>query len=259
MSTTLENQPRLGRESSIYTAEELSHLHKREIPRHVAILMDGNRRWATQHELPVQVGHAKGAEQLKIIVEAAIDLGVEILTVFAFSTENRNRTPIEIEILFSLFEKYLLQERDEMKKNGIRLETIGEISTFPKALQQTIEDSKRLTFSGDRFKLVLAINYGARDEITRAVQKITVDMAQGKLKNIPITEKLIQSYLDTALLPDPDLLIRTSGELRLSNFLLWQVSYSEFYFTEELWPDFGPESLLEAVLSYQTRKIRRGL
>lgn len=259
MSTTFGNPSQLGKESSIYTTEELSHVHEREIPRHVAILMDGNRRWATQYDLPIQVGHAKGAEQLKIIVEAAIDLGVEILTVFAFSTENRKRTPKEIEMLFSLFEKYLLQEREEMKKNGIQLETIGEISTFPKALQHTIEESKRLTSLGDRFKLVLAINYGARDEITRAMQKITVDLGEGKLKNIPITEKLIQSYLDTALLPDPDLLIRTSGELRLSNFLLWQVSYSEFYFTEELWPDFSPQSLLEAVLSYQTRKIRRGL
>lgn len=244
---------------SCYTEQDLLKIQKHSTPKHIAIIMDGNRRWAHMHQLPIQMGHAKGAEQLKQIVEAAMELNLETLTVYAFSTENNKRAPNEVYLLFALFKKYLLQERKEMQKNGIKLETIGDFSSFPEDLQEIILTSKKMTENENKLKLVLAVNYGARDEIRRAVQRIVQDTEVGKIKSQEITENLIESYLDTAEFTDPDLLIRTSGELRLSNFLLWQISYTEIYVSQEPWPDFNPQSLLKAILNYQKRKIRRGL
>ncbi len=257
MTVALIDKKKEKRKSSLLSEEELANLYRNAIPKHVALIMDGNRRWAEKRHLPIGVGHARGADQLKTIVEAAMELGLKTLTVYSFSTENRNRSPREIQLLFALFKKYLIKEREEMKNNGIRLDTIGDLSLFPKDLQETLEVSKEMTKKETRFNLVLAVNYGARDEIKRAVEKMFRDekIIQGQ----EITEELIESYLDTAKWPDPELLIRTSGEFRLSNFLLWQISYTEIYFTDVFWPDFTPKHLLNAIHDYQNREIRRGL
>ncbi len=257
MSLTVTQKKNEVRKSLFFSEEELSKLYINAIPKHVALIMDGNRRWAEKRHLPIGLGHARGADQLKKIVEAAMELGLKTLTVYSFSTENRNRSPREIQLLFTLFKKYLLKEREEMKNNGIRLGTIGDLSLFPKDLQETLEVSKEMTKKETRFNLVLAVNYGARDEIKRAVQKMLRD--KNTIQGQEITEELIESYLDTAKWPDPELLIRTSGEFRLSNFLLWQISYTEIYFTDVFWPDFTPKHLLKAVQDYQNREIRRGL
>lgn len=244
----------LDQRTSFYAEEDLKSLNS--IPKHLAIIMDGNRRWAHQKGLPIQVGHAKGADNLKSIVEACIQLGIETLTVYSFSTENRRRTPAEIKLLFTLFKKYLTSELENLCSNNIRLHTIGDLSAFPEDLKYNITCAKEKTKSNTRFNLVLALNYGSRDEIKRAVIKISEDIKLGK--PLKITEELISQYLDTANFQDPDLVIRTSGEFRLSNFLLWQISYSEIFFSNTLWPDFSPQELLSALKCYQTRKIRRG-
>ncbi|MCH9634620.1 MAG: Ditrans,polycis-undecaprenyl-diphosphate synthase ((2E,6E)-farnesyl-diphosphate specific) [Chlamydiae bacterium] len=259
MSTVLVPVKKTSQENSIYTSEDLSLVLSLPIPKHIAIIMDGNRRWAERNHLPIEAGHVKGAEQLKKIVTASMELGIERLTVYSFSTENRNRPAGEVSLLLSLFKKYLIQEREEMKENGIKLDTIGDLSLFPADLQKTINESKVLTEKSNKFNLVLAVNYGARDEIKRAVQIIVQKQISNPQKEIQVTEELIQSCLDTAGWSDPELLIRTSGEIRLSNFLLWQISYTEIYFTETYWPEFNPDCFLEAITNYQNRKIRRGL
>jgi len=257
LTSTIAEKQKEVRKGLFFSEEELSALKLNAIPKHVAIIMDGNRRWAEKRHLPIQVGHARGADQLKTIVEAAMELGLKTLTVYSFSTENRKRSPREVQLLFTLFKKYLIKERDEMKSNGIRLDTIGDLSLFPKDLQETLELSKKMTKKETRFNLVLAVNYGARDEIKRAVQKMLRN--QKSIQDHDVTEELIESYLDTAKWSDPELLIRTSGEFRLSNFLLWQISYTEIYFTDVFWPDFTPKHLHKAIQNYQHREIRRGL
>lgn len=226
------------------------------IPRHVAIIMDGNRRWAKQKGFPVLVGYWKGADNLTRIVRAASEMGIKILTVYAFSTENWNRSPEEVSALLHLFKIYLKKQQTLLIKEGISLHTIGNLKKFPRDLQNLVEEVKQTTSKGTKMQLVLALNYGGRDDICRAVKKLISDKS---LENKEITEQLFGQYLDTALWPDPDVLIRTSGEKRQSNFLLWQLSYSEFYYTEALWPDFDEEELSKALSEYQIRNRRFGL
>lgn len=228
------------------------------IPKHIAIIMDGNRRWATSQGLPSLVGHWHGAEALTKIVESAASLGVKVLTVYAFSTENWNRTQEEVDSIMELFRMYLIGQKDRMVREGVRLGTIGDTRRFPAHVKETMDDVKKATAACDKIDLVLAVNYGARDDIRRAMINIVEDCQLGRIQKEDITEALISRYLDTAPWGDPDLLIRTSGESRLSNFLLWQISYSEVYITEVLWPDFNDQELVRAMAAFQKRVRRVG-
>ncbi len=233
-------------------------LDMERIPKHVAIIMDGNRRWAKNQGLPSMVGHWHGADALTKIVESASALGVKVLTVYAFSTENWKRTQEEVDSIMKLFRMYLIGQKDRMVREGVRLGTIGDTRRFPASVKETLDDVKRATAGGDKIDLVLAVNYGARDDIKRALVSIVEDCQLGRLHKEDITEALIARYLDTAPWGDPDLLIRTSGESRLSNFLLWQISYAEVYITDVLWPDFNNNELMRAVAAFQKRARRTG-
>jgi undecaprenyl diphosphate synthase len=243
----------------IYSAEDIDLLDPNKIPGHIAIIMDGNRRWARQAGVSPMMGHWEGAEVLTDIVRAASEIGVKTLTVFAFSTENWARSEEEIEALMNLFELYLIRKREPMVQDGIRLDAIGRLSDLPENIQRALDDSRKATQHCSKINLVLALNYGGRDEIRRALGKILKLHEERKLAPEDLTEELISSYLDTSPWGDPDLLIRTSGEVRISNFLLWQISYSEIYITDVLWPHFTPKKLLEAVITYQNRKRRGGI
>lgn len=222
--------------------------------KHIAIIMDGNRRWAKQRGLSPVMGHWKGAEVLMDVVKGASELGVKTLTVYAFSTENWNRSENEIEELMDIFEVYLSRKKDFMVREGVRLETIGDVSRLPQRVQDALQTTKKATENCDKINLVLALNYGGRNEIQRAISKMIDD----KIESSAVTEKLISEYLDTHPWGDPELVIRTSGELRVSNFLLWQISYSEIYVTDVLWPEFTPQHLFEAALEFQKRGRRLG-
>jgi undecaprenyl diphosphate synthase len=228
------------------------------IPKHVAIIMDGNRRWAKNQGLSPMVGHWKGAEVLRLISESAANIGIKVLTVYAFSTENWSRGAEEVHSLMKLFEMYLRSQKDHMVASGVKLDVIGDIDRLPLSVKETVRDVKAATANGSRIELVLALNYGARDDIKRAVVSILEDVEKGVLSKKDVSEKLIASYLDTAKWEDPELLIRTSGEKRLSNFLLWQISYAEVHYVDVLWPDFNEEALLDAILEFQKRDRRTG-
>ena len=242
----------------IFSKEQLDALDSDKIPEHVAIMMDGNRRWAKSCKLKYVSGHKKGADNLTRITKASVELGIKTLTVYAFSTENWDRSKKEIDALMNLFKTYLIKHAKTLKKERIRLKTIGDISKCPLSLQHLLNETMEKTVDGDKLNLVVAINYGGRDEITRAVKKILIDYDKKKITNVDISEDLVSSYLDTAFCSDPDLLIRTSGESRLSNFLLWQMSYAEFFVVDVLWPDFLEKHLYEAVLEFQKRERRFG-
>ena len=212
---------------------------KRKMPNHIAIIMDGNRRWAEARQLNYIYGHRRGAENLIRILIAARSLGIKTLTVYAFSTENRNRSKAEITALMRLFDLYLKKYTSLLREKEVKLGVIGNIAACPTFLQNRLARTCEVTAKGNKINLVLAINYGGRDEIIRAVKNIIVDYDQNKLKQKDITEKCFSRFLDTAAYSDPDLIIRTSGEFRMSNFLLWQMSYAEFYATDVLWPDFS--------------------
>jgi len=244
---------------TIYSPDQLSLLDPCRVPHHVAIIMDGNRRWAKQKRLPSKLGHLKGAEVITKIVQAAIELNVKVLTVYAFSTENWERSNDEINDLMDLFKMYLYLKKEEMIAQGVRLDTIGDLSPLSLDLKQILNETKRATSQGRMIDFVLALNYGGRDEIRRAAISLAKECQQGILSPDEISEEIFSRYLDTAKWNDPDLLIRTSGEQRLSNFLLWQVSYSEVYITETLWPDFSEMDFLKAILTYQQRERRGGL
>lgn len=237
---------------TIYTSEELALLDLQRIPKHVAIIMDGNRRWAKQQGLPPMMGHWEGAEVLTDVLRAGSELGIKTITVYAFSTENWVRPEVEIEALMNIFELYLLRKREHMIRDGVRLDSIGNLSRMPERVRETFYETKRATEHCDRINLILALNYGGRDDIKRAIVK----MIEEKVAPEQVTEELIGKHLDTHPWGDPDLFIRTSGELRVSNFLLWQISYCELYVTDVLWPNFSPKHLFEAILSFQKR-IRR--
>lgn len=228
------------------------------LPKHVAIIMDGNRRWAKKQFMSSSHGHQAGAEIVESIVKKAIDLKIEIMTLFAFSTENWKRNKFEVDYLFSIFEKQLRLLRKSMKENGVQLLTIGDLIPLPKSLKDLIDEVKNETAVNKKFTLVLAFNYGARDEILRAVKKIVFHLQSKELAIDSLDESVFSTFLDTAGLSDPDLIIRTSGEKRVSNFLLWQSAYSEFYTADVLWPDFKSEDLEKAVLDYCLRQRRKG-
>ena len=242
-----------------FIAEKKDLLNPQKIPRHVAIIMDGNRRWAKCNGLPIEKGHWKGAEALSKIVEASVEVGVRVLTVYSFSTENWKRPKKEVQALLEVFESYLVKMRSEMVEAGVKLETIGDVEKFPRSIQQALNEAKQATRGCQNLTLILALNYGGRSEMTRAVKKMLVDFALKKFTTEELNEELFASYLDTCGYTDPELLIRTSGENRISNFLLWQISYSEVYITKTLWPDFGKEDFYEALYDFQKRQRREGL
>lgn len=225
---------------------------------HLAIIMDGNGRWATNRGWARLVGHRKGAERVREIVKAAPDLGISWLTLYAFSTENWKRSTEEVLGLMAIFARYIEREADRLAKAGVRMRFIGDRSRLDPKLQRMMAGIEARTAGLDRLNLTVAINYGGRDEILRAVRKIAEAAAQGILDPRHVTEAAFAERLDTGGLPDPDLVIRTSGETRTSNFLPWQAAYSEYEFTETLWPDFGPDELASIVQRFSNRERRFG-
>ena len=227
------------------------------VPNHIAIILDGNGRWAKKRGMPRSFGHVKGCENLEDICEVAKELGVKYLTVYAFSSENWKRSKEEVDGLMKLFRNYLKKCIKISQKNNMRVKVIGDITAFDSDIQESIEKLEDFSKDFTDLHFQIALNYGSRDEITRAVNRMLEDQKAGKLET-PVSEDTISGYLDTAGLPDPDLMIRTSGELRLSNYLLWQLAYSEFYFTDVPWPDFKKEELVKAIEKYNERDRRYG-
>ena len=228
------------------------------LPRHIAIIMDGNGRWAKKRGLPRKMGHAAGAETFRRIATYCKNLGVEYLTVYAFSTENWKRSADEVQAIMALFEKYLHEAIDEMERDHIRLKILGELGPISPELRALIERTDEISTHYQGFQANICMNYGGRDEILRAARDFARDCAQGKADPDSLTEEQFSEKLFSKGVPDPDLIIRPSGELRLSNFLLWQAAYAEFYFTDVLWPDFSNEELLRAIADFQGRKRRYG-
>ncbi len=249
-------------ESKGWTEKErslTSKINPEHLPRHVAIIMDGNGRWASQHGSRERIrGHEAGVESVREITRACGILGIEVLTLYAFSKENWRRPQREVAALMRLLEQFLVAERSELMDNGVRLRSIGHTPDLPDSVQATLRETTCLTENNKGLILNLALSYGARDEILRAVRKAAEQAVQGALDPARIDEKLFSDLLDTADFPDPDLLIRTSGEMRVSNFLLWQIAYAELYVTPVLWPDFRRLHLLEALLDFQGRDRRFG-
>jgi undecaprenyl diphosphate synthase len=229
------------------------------LPRHLAIIMDGNGRWAGQRGLPRILGHRQGVDSVRGVVEECSRLGIAWLTLYAFSYENWGRPEEEVGALMELLATYLRKELETMLKNGIRLNVIGDIRRLPGNVRSMLEDTMERTGSQQRMVLTLALSYGARDEIVRAARRLCEAVASGQMKPADMDENALRSCLDTADMPDPDFLIRTSGEMRISNFLLWQMAYTELYFTETLWPDFKPADLHLALDEYRRRDRRFGL
>lgn len=235
--------------------EVLSASH---IPSHVAIIMDGNGRWAKQRGLPRTEGHIRGQDALRTTLRAAAKRGIKYLTVYTFSTENWSRPQEEVDALMSILVSAIHAETPQLIAEGVRMRAIGDLSRLPQQAQDSLAESIELTKDGAQITLILALSYSSRDEIRRASQRLAAEAAAGRLRPEEITEELISSYLDTAEYPDPDLVIRTGGEERISNYLLWQSAYSELYFSEIYWPDFGQEALDEALAAYASRERRFG-
>ena len=229
-----------------------------KIPNHVAIILDGNGRWAKAKGMPRTYGHVKGCANLETICDDVKDLGIKYLTVYAFSTENWKRSRDEVDALMKLFRSYLKKCVKIAERNKMRVKIIGDTSVFDEVIRERIHYLEEVSKDYDELYFQIALNYGSRDEITRGMRRMAQDAAEGKLIPAQITEETIEGYLDTAGVPDPDLLIRTSGELRLSNFLLWQLAYTEFYFTEVPWPDFDKQELIRAIEKYNQRDRRYG-
>lgn len=227
-------------------------------PRHVAIIMDGNGRWATQRGRPRLFGHHAGAKRVREIVEACPDFGVEYLTIFAFSTENWKRTQVEVAGLMSLFRRYITKETRALRERGVRVRFIGDRMRLDDKLIKLMSDLEEQTSCNTRVHLTIALNYGGRDEVARATQRLAQDVATGHLDPDEVDEETLPKYLDTCVLPDPDLVIRTSGEARISNFLLWQSAYAEYEFIDTLWPDFSKEEFGELCAAYGGRDRRFG-
>ena len=227
-------------------------------PRHVAIIMDGNGRWARQRNRPRTFGHAEGVEALRRTVEAAGDLGVEYLTVFGFSTENWRRPTEEVNALFDLLRLYVARDLDKLVREGVRVRVIGGREGLQRDIAGIIENAEQRTKHNSKLNLTIAFNYGGQDEIVRAARRFAEDVAAGKLKAVDLDHKIFASYLDTEELPAADLLIRTSGEFRLSNFMLWQSAYAELVFLDVLWPDFGKDALTQAIDIFRRRDRRYG-
>ena len=231
--------------------------NRMRVPNHIAIILDGNGRWAKKRGMPRSYGHVKGCENLEDICEVAKELGVKYLTVYAFSTENWKRSKEEVDGLMKLFRNYLKKCIKISPKNNMRVKVIGDVSAFDSDIQESIVKLENFSKDFTELHFQIALNYGSRDEITRAVNRMLEDQKAGKLET-PVEEETISNYLDTAGIPDPDLMIRTSGELRLSNYLLWQLAYTEFYFTDVPWPDFKRDELVKAIEKYNERDRRYG-
>jgi undecaprenyl diphosphate synthase len=229
-----------------------------EIPRHIAIIMDGNGRWAKSKGLPRFAGHRVGVDSVRDIVKACAELGVKYLTLYTFSTENWNRPKEEVSTLMKLLLKTLRKEIDDLHKNNVRLFAVGDLKSLPEAVQQQLYESVEKTKNNEKLNLILALNYGGRWEIIEAVKQIVKDAKKDLVNLKDIDDELINSYLTTKNIPDPDLLIRTSGEFRISNFLLWQIAYTEFVISDVYWPDFRKEQLFNAVKQFQKRERRFG-
>jgi undecaprenyl diphosphate synthase len=227
-------------------------------PEHVAIIMDGNGRWASSRGLPRLQGHRIGAQRAKEIIRVCPDLGVKYLTLFAFSTENWKRTADEVAGLMAIFRRYIRKEAAELITNGVRVRFIGDRGRLDDKLVRLMEGLERESARNDTLHLTVALNYGARDELTRAAQRLAAEIAAGRVDAASVTDEQFAACLDTVSLPDPDLVIRTSGERRISNFLLWQSAYSEYEFTPMLWPDFHSDDLAAILATYSTRERRFG-
>jgi len=243
---------------SIKEEEILREIDSNNIPKHIAIIMDGNGRWAKKRGLPRTIGHRAGVETIRNIVKASSKIGIKYLTLYAFSTENWKRPKDEVSALMSLLVEFLRKEIDELNSNNVVVQTIGDISQLPEICQKELDRAYDITKDNSGLRLNLALNYGGRDEIVRAINKMFSDFKAEKFKIENIDDMLISSYLDTSGTPDPDLLIRPSGEYRISNFLLWQIAYSEMWFADIYWPDFKPYHLYKAILEYQERDRRFG-
>ncbi|MCC5622475.1 isoprenyl transferase [Nostoc sp. CHAB 5715] len=233
-------------------------LNPQKIPQHIAVIMDGNGRWATSRGLPRIAGHRQGAKTLKELLRCCKDWGVRALTAYAFSTENWQRPVEEVDFLMHLFERLLHRELAQMHQEGVRISFIGDLSALPKSLQTEMERSMTETLNNQAIHFTVAVNYGSRNEITRVCRQVAQLVQQGELSPQEVNESFVEQHLYTADTPEPDLLIRTSGEMRLSNFLLWQMAYTEMYFTNILWPDFNRKAFHQALLSYQRRDRRFG-
>ena len=244
--------------AQLLPTNKLLNLDPHTLPQHVAVIMDGNGRWAKQQGLPRIEGHRRGATTLKEILRACNDWGINTLTAYAFSTENWGRPLTEVNFLMALFEKLLRKELQEMNEEGVRIRFIGDLSPLPPSLKQEIEHAMTTTQNNQGVNFNVAMNYGSRLEIVKACQAIAEKVATGELAPDSIDENTISQYLYTAASPDPDLLIRTSGEMRLSNFLLWQLAYTEIYVTDTLWPDFNCTQFRSALAHYQKRDRRFG-
>jgi len=232
---------------------------ERGLPKHIAVIMDGNGRWAKKRDLPRTAGHQAGAQAAERLIRfAGRQLGLSYLTLYAFSTENWARPQQEIDFLMDLLDQFIAQKLDEFETEGVRVTVSGDITALPSALQQQVTKAINRTKSNSHLVLNVALNYGARQEIARSCRHIAKQVGSGHVDPSKIDPQMIASFLYTAEMPDPDLIIRTSGEMRLSNFLLWQAAYAELYFTDTLWPDFGSHELIEAIVRYQERERRYG-
>ncbi len=229
-----------------------------KIPQHIAIILDGNGRWAKAKGMPRNYGHTVGAKNVETVCQVAHDLGIRYVTMYAFSTENWNRPDGEVEALMKLLEGYLKNCVRTADKNNMRVRVIGDTSRLSEKFQRQIAELEAVSAKNDGLNLQIAINYGSRDEMIRAMRRLCADVKAGERQPEEIDEQMFERYLDTAGIPDPDLLIRTSGEQRLSNYLLWQLAYSEFYFTDVPWPDFGRDELVRAIEAYNKRDRRFG-
>jgi len=237
----------------------MERLLKDKLPRHIAIIMDGNGRWARKRSFDRMRGHQEGIESAKEVVKCCRELGIEVLTLYAFSLENWSRPAIEIKALMELLKRYLRAELPELIKNGIRLNVMGDTHTLPEDVREMVSEAVRKTSENKGMILNIALSYSGRNEIVQAVREIGKDLKERKITLEQINEDTFAHYLFTAGLPDPDLLIRTSGEYRISNFLLWQIAYTEIYVTDVLWPDFRKDNLIQAILDFQKRERRFGL
>jgi len=236
----------------------LPQIDREKLPKHIAIIMDGNGRWAKKRALPRVVGHEYGVKSVRTVAETAARLGVKYLTLYTFSTENWNRPQLEVKAIMALLVRTIRKEVATLQKNNIRLRTIGDIDALPKDAYNELQEAMALTANNDSMDLVLALNYSARWDIVQATKKIAESVQDGSIKVEDINENVISASLNTGALPEPDLLIRTSGEFRISNFMLWEMAYGEFYFTDIYWPEFDQEAFYKAIVDYQKRERRFG-
>ena len=236
-----------------------SLIDPRRLPKHIAVIMDGNGRWAKSHKLQRMMGHRRGMSTVREVVRGSSEIGVQVLSLYAFSEENWNRPQEEVRSLMSLLKQYVIKERKELNEKNIRLRTTGNISKLPKEVRGELEKTIGITAKNSGMILNLALSYSGRDDIIRAINKYVKNAVSAGQKHAPITQEIFTKYLDTNDLPDPDLLIRTSGEQRISNFMLWQLAYTEIYVTDVLWPEFKKADLYKAIIEFQKRERRFGL